>query len=560
MPRPRRRTIPFIPVKTRSHTSRDSATFTMSATPLLELRSVTRRFGAFAALDAVSLAIRPGEIVALLGENGAGKSTLLNLVAGTLAPTEGEMRFDGAPVRWKDARAAAAAGIGVVYQHFRLVPSFTVAQNLALAARDGETLFRARVWEERAIVWAGSLGWKIDGTARIETLGVGERQRVEILKALFCGHALSGETTRLLLLDEPTANLTPDEAAELFRVVRQLRERGCTIVFVSHKLPEVMALCDRVIVLRRGRVAGETPVAATSPSELAALMVGTEEQKNTEEVLPRPASSPARPASPQGPALGLAGICAARLQDVSFAVHAGEIVALTGVDGNGQRELVDLLAGLRKPRTGRLQATGRIAVIPLDRNREGLVASLDIAENCVLDGDLRARFRRRTPLGPKFDWKQARSHARELITRFDIRTPFDAGQADRALAAQLSGGNAQKVVLARALDTAAAVIVAADPARGLDIHAARFVHARLRAAAARGAAVLLITSDLDEALLLGDRIGALYDGRVLPGELLLRGASREEVGALMGGTLPSGTLPVPSVVGTAAGASAGVSS
>jgi len=519
----------------------------MSVHALLELKAVTRCFGAFTALDAVNISVQSGEILALLGENGAGKSTLLSIVAGVLTPSEGDMLLDGARVRWMDARAAAGAGIGVVYQHFRLVPSLSIAQNLALAARDGGTLFRAAVWEKRAEDWAKALGWKLDGAALIHSLGVGERQRVEILKALFCGRTRGADTTRLLLLDEPTANLTPDEALELFRVVRELRSQGCTIVFVSHKLSEVMMLCDRVVVLRRGKVVGEKQVAHTSTTELAALMVGSA-AKNDQEECPAAADAVSPPsldsatlgsAALASTSLELKSLSTNRLQSMSICVRAGEIVALAGVDGNGQRELVDVLAGLRIPTEGRMDAVGHIAIIPLDRNREGLISSLDIAENYALSTEFRVRFRKRSALGTRFDWKSARVRARDLIEQFDVRTPFAAARADRALASQLSGGNAQKVVLARALSTGAPVVVAADPTRGLDIHAARFVHAQLRAAATRGAAVLLITSDLDEALQLGDRLGALYDGRVLPDELLPGGATRECVGALMGGTLPA---------------------
>ncbi|HEX8552971.1 MAG TPA: ATP-binding cassette domain-containing protein [Abditibacteriaceae bacterium] len=483
---------------------------------VLDLRGVSKTFGDFAALLNVDFQVHTGEIVALLGENGAGKSTLLNIVAGNLAPSTGELLFDGAPL-------SRAAAIGVVHQHFRLVPAFSVAENLALAAPAESALFHAADWNTRATEWAAQLGWKLDGAALVSSLGVGEQQRVEIIKALFC----QSRKTRLLLLDEPTANLTPDEARDLFRVVHKLREDGCAVVFVSHKLNEVLELCDRVEVLRHGEIVGSRTAGKTSAEELAALMVGESA---------RIAESTAKidrtfPTSDSPVAIQLHDVSCGQLRAVNLTVRAGEIVAIAGVDGNGQRDLVDVLSGVRTLLQGRIEATGRIAVVPPDRNTEGTVRTFDIAENFALDSEFRARFRRRF----SFDWRGARERARTLGAQFDVRSPRAADQLDRAQASQLSGGNAQKVVLARALDSQSPVLVAADPTRGLDIGATRFVHAQLREAAARGVAVLLISSDLDEALFLGDRIGALYEGQLLPAKLLPRGTARETIGALMGG-------------------------
>lgn len=502
---------------------------------MLQLRAVTKEFGSFKALDSVDFAVRPGEIVALLGENGAGKSTLMNLVGGVLTPTSGELLWHDAPTRLRSPREATALGIGVVHQHFMLVPVFTVAENIALHGGRGK-LYKAKVWEERVRAWADSLGWKIDPARRVQDLSVGERQRVEILKALFAG---AGETTgqsadaaKLLLLDEPTANLTPGETEELFEVLRRLRGQGRGIVFVSHKLNEVLALCDRVVVLRHGKVVGERIVSETNAADLATLMVGRSLETVTE-----------TPRTPGPPRLRLQNLSLGKLHDFSLTVHAGEIAGLAGVDGNGQAELLDLLSGLSEPATGALELLGDdgeviptssdLAVIPPDRQREGLILTFDLAENLALHPALRVTCRRRFA----FDWAGARQQTRALMQRFDVRAP---ATAERSLAANLSGGNQQKVVIARALSFAPRIVVAADPTRGLDVGAAAFVHEQLRAAAESGVAVLLVSTDLDEVLSLSDRIGALYEGRLLPSpELLPRGAERERIGALMGGDTAS---------------------
>jgi simple sugar transport system ATP-binding protein len=507
---------------------------------MLELRSLTRQFGSFTALGDVNFAIRPGEIVGLLGENGAGKSTLISIVGGELAPSSGEVRWDGAPLQMASARDAAARGIGVVHQHFRLVPVFTVAENLALAAGEKQFRFDARAWQQRAEAWAASLDWRVDGAARIEDLSVGERQRVEILKALFAGNTLAqgsmnGTTARLLLLDEPTANLTPHEADELFQVLRKLRDQGCAIIFVSHKLNEVLEFCDRVVVLRRGKVVGERAIDQTNSHDLAALMVGRELENAVLSTAPDTATG----ATEAPVLLQIEGLSCGQLRDFSLQVCSGQIVGLAGVDGNGQSELFEALSGLRKADSGHFivsngGSNSAISFIPPDRHREGLILPFDLAENIALSESVRAAHGH--PLF--FDWKAARERTRALIEQFDIRTP---ATAERTPAASLSGGNQQKVVIARALSFGARVVVAVDPARGLDVGAARFVHRQLVDAAQNGAAVLLISTDLDEIMQLSHSIGVLYEGRLLPGpELLPHGTSRETIGALMGG-IPVGS-------------------
>lgn len=514
---------------------------------MLELRHVTKRFGSFTALSDVDFAVQEGEIVGLLGENGAGKSTCISLIGSNFAPTAGEIFWQGRQSTFASLRDATRAGIGVVHQHFRLVPVFSIAENLALQGQFASPgwKFDRRVWEERVENWARSLNWRMDARRRVEELGVGERQRVEILKALFAGTAstspaqstLDEDTSgaRLLLLDEPTANLAPSEIGELFAVLRDLKAQGRSVVFVSHKLDEVLGLCDRVVVLRRGSVVGERRTDETNRAELAELMVGRQLDMLA---TPKAQSQNFESAAVK---LEIQNLRAGKLRDVSFRVREGEIVGLAGVDGNGQAELIETLSGLRSVEAGHwgvgansdanrstLQRNS-IALIPPDRQRTGLILEFDLAENMALHPVMRAACSRRL----RFDWKAARRKTRELMALYDVRAPQTQ---ERSLASQLSGGNQQKLVIARALSFPHELVIAADPTRGLDVGAASFVHDQLRQAAARGAGVLLISSDLDEVLLLSDSVGVFYEGRVLPDpDLLPAGTPREEIGALMSG-------------------------
>jgi len=412
-----------------------------------------------------------------------------------------------------------------------LVPGFTVAENVALHTDKKSQIFNSTKWQRRIAEWAEKLGWKIDGSRLVEDLNTGERQRVEILKALFgstgaAGIDNSGEIAKLLLLDEPTANLTPQETEELFGVLRGLRDRGCGIVFVSHKLGEVLSLCSRVVVLQHGKITGERNASQTNASELAQLMVGREVNLVTE----KPPLKSGRLRPPKT-ILEINNLHHGILKNFSLQVNAGEIVGLAGVDGNGQRDLFETLAGLTTPKTGLIKVLSDKppAFVPPDRGTEGLIPAFDITENLALNGALRKQVKSTF----WFDWKEVQNQARQIMIDFDVRAPQTK---ERTLAGQLSGGNQQKVVLARALQFGSELIVAADPTHGLDVAAATFVHEQLRQAVAGGKAILLISTDLDEIIALSDRIGVLYEGQLLPDENLLpRGADRQIIGELMGG-------------------------
>lgn len=483
---------------------------------MLQLCKLTKKYGAFTALESLDFAVEAGEIVALLGENGAGKSTTIGLISGEIAPDGGEILWQNQPTKWNGPRAAAQAGIGVVHQHFKLVPSFTIAENLALHHAQ-DAVFRKSDWENRARDWANSLGWPLDPARKIEELSVGERQRVEILKALFAGGQARNQ---LLLLDEPTANLTPLETAELFAVLRKLKAQGLGIVFVSHKLREVEEICDRVVVLRHGKLVGEREIGETNAQELAALMVGRE----TEETAPRESKIAAR----TNVGLKIENLSSGQLRDFSLEVFDGEIVGIAGVDGNGQSELMAILCGLVEPQSGCFEAENSLALIPADRQHEGLILSFDVAQNFALHPKLREENAKFWGL----DWRAIQTQTRDLMAQFDIRAP---ATMEKTPVRKLSGGNQQKIVIARALALGNGAIVAADPTRGLDVGASQFVHAQLRQAAQNGRAVLVVSSDLDEILGLCDRVGVLFEGRLLPHGELLENPSREEIGALMGG-------------------------
>ncbi len=491
---------------------------------MLQIQSLSKNFGAFQALDEVDFSVRPGEIVGLLGENGAGKSTLLKIVGGEIAPTAGQVSLDNSLLKLRSPREATRLGIGVVHQHFMLVPVFTVAENIALNALQG-AVYHPLFWEQQIEKWAASLGWKVNPKARVADLSVGEQQRIEILKALYAG----GKTAKLLLLDEPTANLTPQEVAELIAVLRRLRDQNCALVFVSHKLHEVMALCDRVVVLRHGKVTGEKATNQTSTSELATLMVGRTVVENEARTTPSPRIGTRQ--------FKIQNLSCGQIKEFNLTVSGGEIVGLAGVDGNGQKELVEALAGLNTTVQGQFSVEengetcdGVLGFIPADRQSTGLILDFDLAENFALHPQPRASFRKKFG----FDWTGLRTLARDLMARFDVRSP---ASQEKTLARRLSGGNQQKMVIARALSFHPSAVVAVDPARGLDIGAGQFVHESLRRVADEGTPVLIISTDLDEILHLSDRIGVLYEGHLLPAKKLLpAGTSRERIGALMGGS------------------------
>ncbi|MFO0973495.1 MAG: ABC transporter ATP-binding protein [Phycisphaerae bacterium] len=441
---------------------------------MLEARNLCRRFGPTLALADVSVRFDAGSIHAVLGENGAGKSTLMHILYGLVRPDRGAVWLDGRPLRLRRPADAHAAGIGMVHQHFMLVERMTVAENVALGLR-GAGFWRSPAGAaERAQAAARRVGLSIDPRARVEGLSVGQRQRVEILKAL-------AREVSTLILDEPTAVLAPAESEQLFATLRRLRAAGCRVIFISHKLAEVVALADHVTVLRAGRVVLSEPGGLRSPGELAAAMVGAKVP-----ALPRRAA----PAGPESP-------CVATLPGGAppMKLRAGEIVGVAGVDGNGQAELIEAV---------RAQCP-EAAYIAADRHRESLALPLSVTENVLLKRNGAAPYSRCGWI----DWRAARLHAGDLVSRHDVRGP-----GLQAAVSALSGGNQQKLVVARELSGAPRLVIAVNPTRGLDVAAARFVHAALLARRDAGAAVLLVSADLDEVLQLSDRVCVAYAGRL----------------------------------------------
>jgi len=496
--------------------------------PALTMRGITKRFPGVLANDHIDLDLRPGEIHALLGENGAGKSTLMNILYGLIAPDEGEILLDGAPVQITGTSDAIAHGIGMVHQHFMLVPVLTVADNVILGAEtmSGPVFVDRHEAGERIRSLAQQFGFDIDPNARVEGLPVGVQQRVEILKALY-------RDARILVLDEPTAVLTPQETEEIFEVLRRLAKEGHSIIFISHKLYEVLAIADRITVIRRGKVVGSRRPAETDEDELAEMMVGRE----VELVVDRGDSKPA------DVVLSVTDLWARddRRQDalrgVSFDIRAGEILGIAGVAGNGQDELVEVLTGLRKPSRGGVTMAGRditghsvrsiveagLAFVPGDRQRFGLVLSFPLDDNLVLTSYYRAPFAK----GLVRDEEAIREWAREAIKTYDIRTPSEIVPGST-----LSGGNQQKAVVAREFSRDLKVLILDQPTRGLDVGSIEFIHRRIIQKRDEGTAVLLVSAELDEVLEVSDRIGVMYRGRIV--EFLDgRTAKREEAGLLM---------------------------
>ncbi|HWG64843.1 MAG TPA: ABC transporter ATP-binding protein [Streptosporangiaceae bacterium] len=475
----------------------------------LELKGITKRFGSLVANDHIDLTVEQGQIHALLGENGAGKSTLMNVLYGLLHPDEGEILVDGGRREFGSPGDAIAAGIGMVHQHFMLVPVFTVAENVTLGmerTRFGGLLDRRRARQEVREV-SERYGLRVDPDAMVEDLPVGVQQRVEIVKALM-------REATVLILDEPTSVLTPGETEELFRIMRDLRAGGRSIVFISHKLREVQAIADTITVIRRGRVVGERPPTA-SDSELASLMVGRQVQLRV--------TKP--PANPGDVVLDVSGLRVAgengwpAVKDISFQVRAGEILGVAGVQGNGQTELCEALLGVLPAAAGTVRLDGKdltgrsprarlrlgVGYIPEDRQEDGLVADFSVADNLVLDVFDRPPYAK----GIALDLGRIRSTATERVEHFDIRTTSIFTPAGT-----LSGGNQQKVILAREIGRDLRLLVASQPTRGLDVGSIEFVHRRIVEERDRGVAVLIISSELDEIYALSDRIAVMYEGRI----------------------------------------------
>ena len=502
----------------------------MAVEPLvLELRGITKQFPGVLANDAVDFDLRRGEVHALLGENGAGKSTLMNILYGLYHPDAGEIRIKGEAVKMSSPREAIERGIGMVHQHFMLIPVMTVAENIVLAVeprRDG-LLLDYREANRRVSELAGNFGFAIDPTARIEDLTVGQQQRVEILKALY-------RRADILILDEPTAVLTPQEATELFGILESLTQGGLSIVFISHKLHEVLEIADRITVLRRGKRVETIAAAGATEEGLARLMVGRDVLLHVE----KGASTPVEPLLQIEDLHVRDDRGIEKVRGVSLQVRAGEIVAVAGVDGNGQTELIDAVTGLRKPESGRVTVAGTdvtaanakthfevgLGHIPEDRQARGLVLDFSIAENIALHD-----FRK--PPDSRLGWLFPRrlvDRARRLIREFDVR-----GGGPRTRGGALSGGNQQKVILAREIDRDPRVLVAAQPTRGLDVGAIEFVHRRLVEERDEGRAVLLVSLELEEVLSLADRILVMYEGEIVAE--FPPTATEEELGVAMTG-------------------------
>jgi general nucleoside transport system ATP-binding protein len=494
---------------------------------VLQAKGITKRFPGVLANDDVNFELRHGEVHCLLGENGAGKTTLMNVVSGLYQPDAGELLVEGEPVRFRSSADAIACGIGMVHQHFQLVQAFSVAENVVL----GDELRRGPLLDldtarERIATLSADWGVPVDPDTKVEDLSVGQQQRVELLKALF-------RDASILILDEPTAVLTPGEVDEFFGVVESLVAQGKSIIFITHKLREVLAVADRITVLRHGKVVGSADPGEATQASLASMMVGREILLSIDK----------EPAQPKGVTLRVRdlevdddrGILA--VTDLSLEVRAGEIFGLAGVEGNGQRELVEAITGMRPKRGGTVELDGvdlthasprrvddmGVGHVPEDRNKHGVVEAFTIADNLVLNTYGHKPFARRLI-------RQSRKvdeHATDLVRRYDVRTPSIHAQV-----ATLSGGNQQKVIIARELSGDPRLLIVAQPTRGLDVGSIEFIHHRIVEMRDAGAAVLLVSAELDEIFTLSDRVGVLFRGRLV-GDFPRAEASRDTVGYLM---------------------------
>jgi simple sugar transport system ATP-binding protein len=493
----------------------------------VEMEQIVKRFPGVLACDTVNFDIGTGEIHALLGENGAGKSTLMKVLYGLYQPEGGEIRINGGAVKITSPLAAIAQGIGMVHQHFMLVDTLTVAENVALGL-PSRPLLDLRSVEDRIRGLSKEYGISVDPRAPVWTLSVGERQRVEIVKALYRG-------ADLLILDEPTAVLTPQEVDELFVTLRQMTGEGHSLIFISHKLYEVLALADRITVLREGRLVGSMARAGVTRAQLARLMVGRDVLLARTHV-----SVPLGNVGltiDQVSAQGVTGQPA--LRNVSLAVRNGEILGVAGVSGNGQRELAEVIAGLRIPTAGKVhfgaqdvttwsaarRTASGLAYIPEERMHDGVIQEFSVAENLILQDHGRAPYSNRGFI----DFREVARQSRALVDQYRVKTPT----IDTTVKS-LSGGNIQKLILARELARNPNVVIAAQPTRGVDIGATEYIHQRLLDQRLQGTATLLISEDLDEVLALSDRIAVIYEGRIM-GIVERDATSAEELGLMMAG-------------------------
>ena len=496
---------------------------------LLQVKNVTKSFGSVIANNDISFEVAAGEIVALLGENGAGKSTLVKSVFGLVRPDQGEIFIDGNQMDPGDTAAVIASGVGMVHQHFKLVPVMSVTENIILGDEPKDGLFiNIKKAEQKVRELSERFGLEVDPTANIEDLPVGTQQRVEILKAL-------SKDVRLLIFDEPTAVLTPQETDELILVIKNLARLGVGVIVITHKLREVMALADRVVVLRDGKVVGTTTPKETNEAGLAQMMVGRSVVLEVEKGV----------ANPGKPVLTVKGLEVfddrnlLAVKGVDLEVRSGEIFGIAGVEGNGQRELVEAICGMRERAKGEVLVSGAatkdmhphavheagVSHIPEDREKHGLVSSYSISDNLILNQFDQAPFAR----GWFRNMGEIRKNADLLVKKFDIRTTSPA-----ALASSLSGGNKQKVVIARELSQDLQVLIAAQPTRGVDVGSIEFIHKQLIAARDNGAGVLLVSAELDEIISLSDRIAVMSAGKIVA-IIDSEGADRDYIGRLMAG-------------------------
>ncbi|MCA9899514.1 MAG: ABC transporter ATP-binding protein [Ardenticatenaceae bacterium] len=497
---------------------------------VLQAKGITKRFPGVLANDSVDLTLHKGKILALLGENGAGKSTLMNMLYGLYHPDEGEIWIKGEQVALKNPRDAIDRGVGMVHQHFQLVPVMTVAENVMLGAevvKNGRLDMRGA--EKQVLELSQQYGLQVDPTAVVEDLPVGTQQRVEIIKALY-------RKADILILDEPTAVLTPQEATELFRIMRELTERGVSIIFITHKLKEVLAIADNIAVLRGGRMVGMADPKTATQATLAELMVGRKVILQVEKDAPQPKNVVLRVENLE--VLDDRGHTA--VKGVTLEVRAGEIVGVAGVQGNGQRELVEALTGLRPVQTGSVTIEGHdcthvtprqvtelgVAHIPEDREKHGLVMQYTVADNMVLNNYYQTPY----ASGPIMHQEAIDKHGTDLVTEFDVRTP-----SIHTAARTLSGGNKQKVIVAREFSRPTKLLIAAQPTRGIDVGSIEFIHNQIVAQRDRGVAVLVVSAELDEVLGLADRVAVMFDGRIVK-ILPIAEATRERVGLLMAGS------------------------
>jgi simple sugar transport system ATP-binding protein len=494
-------------------------------TNIIEMRNVTKRFGAVTANKGINLTIPANTIHAIVGENGAGKSTIMKILYGFYTADEGEIWIDGSRREIRTPHDAIALGLGMVHQHFMLVPPMTVLENIVLGAEPGNAIkIDFKQAEERINKLSRDFGFNIDPQKRVEELSVGQQQRVEVLKALYRG-------ARILILDEPTAVLTPQEVEEFFKILRSMREQGNTIIIITHKLSEVLSLSDNVTVMRDGQVVGGRATKETNAAELARLMVGRDVLLRVEK----------EEAKPREVALSVRNLRhGTKLNDVSFDVRAGEIVGIAGVEGNGQTELIEVLAGLQRADAGEAMLDGRdisrlsaravkelgVAHIPEDRHLRGLLLEFNLADNSILGTQCR-----KPPTGALgvIDEKAVAGKAARLIRDFDVRPP-NAALPARAL----SGGNQQKLIIGREFDLKPKLLLVSQPTRGVDIGAIEFIHRKLVELRDAGAAILLVSAELEEVLSLADRVMVMYQGKIV-GEVDPRRVDQEEIGLMMTG-------------------------